>query len=146
MAKDPHLGDKTTKTQLKDMLIMHHSIHLCQQGQAVMKMKNTVGWWGSFGCLQSSASFSGWWSKGYSFSVSLLNYTSVFSWFSVPVFYFKIKRYGTLVWLRRVCNSWSEGYEFKPHIGYRNYLNKTLKSNEKISHRLWVNICKTYIW
>ena len=27
-----------------------------------------------------------------------------------------------------VCDSWSQGHEFEPHLGYRDYLNKLLKN------------------
>ena len=81
MSTDPHLGDKTTKINLKDIIIMHHNIHLCQEGGAMMKVKNVGMGWLGFGCLQSSVFFL--WMMVYkcSLSVSLLSYTFVFHGF-----------------------------------------------------------------
>lgn len=43
MSGDPHVGDETTKKKKgKKVIIMHHSIHLGQEGGAVMEVKNVV--------------------------------------------------------------------------------------------------------
>ena len=39
MSRGAHFSDKTTKKKKKQMIMVHHSVHLRQEGGTVMEMK-----------------------------------------------------------------------------------------------------------